>query len=128
VQVCARRCTGLAKQRRDGAYRASREGPRDIVSVPNWFTCCEILPELPSMRDAQVPVQRIARLREHCGSVSRAAGRVSVSCDQLKQGVLRVFGVTTEQLPSNVPNVATSQRVTACPAAGLPTVPAPRDV
>jgi class 3 adenylate cyclase len=30
------------------AYRASREGPRDIVFVPNWFTCCEVLPELPS--------------------------------------------------------------------------------
>jgi pimeloyl-ACP methyl ester carboxylesterase len=32
------------------AYRASREGPRDIVSVPNWFTCCEVLPELPSFQ------------------------------------------------------------------------------
>jgi class 3 adenylate cyclase len=32
------------------AYRASREGPRDIVSVPNWFTCCEVLPELPSLQ------------------------------------------------------------------------------
>jgi pimeloyl-ACP methyl ester carboxylesterase len=32
------------------AYRASREGPRDIVSVANWSTCCEILPELPSMQ------------------------------------------------------------------------------
>jgi class 3 adenylate cyclase/pimeloyl-ACP methyl ester carboxylesterase len=31
------------------AYRASREGPRDIVFVPNWFTCCELLPELPSL-------------------------------------------------------------------------------
>ena len=30
------------------AYRTSREGPRDIVGVPNWFTCCEVLPELPS--------------------------------------------------------------------------------
>jgi hypothetical protein len=29
------------------AYRASREGPRDIVFVPNWATCCEHLPELP---------------------------------------------------------------------------------
>ena len=32
------------------AYRASREGPRDIVVVPNWFTCCEVLPELPSLQ------------------------------------------------------------------------------
>src|SRR6201993_2913860 len=32
------------------AYRTSREGPRDIAFVPNWFTCCEILPELPSLQ------------------------------------------------------------------------------
>ncbi len=32
------------------AYRASREGPRDIVFVPNWLTCCEVLPELPSIQ------------------------------------------------------------------------------
>ena len=32
------------------AYRTTREGPRDIVFVPNWFTCCELLPELPSIQ------------------------------------------------------------------------------
>jgi class 3 adenylate cyclase/pimeloyl-ACP methyl ester carboxylesterase len=32
------------------AYRASREGARDIVVVPAWFTNCEVLPDLPSMR------------------------------------------------------------------------------
>jgi class 3 adenylate cyclase len=32
------------------AYRASREGPRDIVVVPNWFTNCEVLPEMPSLQ------------------------------------------------------------------------------
>jgi class 3 adenylate cyclase/pimeloyl-ACP methyl ester carboxylesterase len=32
------------------AYRASREGPRDIVCLPSWFTCCEVIPELPSMQ------------------------------------------------------------------------------
>jgi class 3 adenylate cyclase len=32
------------------AYRASAEGERDIVSVPNWFTCCEVIPELPSIQ------------------------------------------------------------------------------
>jgi class 3 adenylate cyclase len=31
------------------AYRASPPGERDIVFVANWFTCCEVLPELPSM-------------------------------------------------------------------------------
>lgn len=32
------------------AYRTTREGPRDIVWVPNWFTNCEVLPELPSIQ------------------------------------------------------------------------------
>lgn len=32
------------------AYRASPEGARDIVVLPNWFTCCEHLPELPSLQ------------------------------------------------------------------------------
>ncbi len=32
------------------AYRASRAGLRDIVAVANWCGCCEILPELPSVR------------------------------------------------------------------------------
>ncbi len=32
------------------AYRASGEGLRDIVCVPSWFACCEVLPELPSMQ------------------------------------------------------------------------------
>ena len=29
------------------AYRASPPGERDIVFVPNWFTCCEVIPEMP---------------------------------------------------------------------------------
>ena len=32
------------------AYRASREGPRDLVFVPTWFTNCEVVPELPSIQ------------------------------------------------------------------------------
>ena len=32
------------------AYRASAEGERDIVFVPNWFTNCEVFPELPSFQ------------------------------------------------------------------------------
>ena len=44
------------------AYRASAEGERDIVFVPNWFTCCEHLPELPSLRgwvDAMTSLGRL---------------------------------------------------------------------
>jgi class 3 adenylate cyclase/pimeloyl-ACP methyl ester carboxylesterase len=32
------------------AYRASADGPRDIVLVSTWFMNCEVVPELPSIR------------------------------------------------------------------------------
>ena len=32
------------------AYRASREGPRDLVFVSPWITNCEVFPELPSIQ------------------------------------------------------------------------------
>ena len=44
------------------AYRASPEGPRDIVFVPNWFTCCEILPDLPSLQGWVEAVTSLGRL------------------------------------------------------------------
>jgi pimeloyl-ACP methyl ester carboxylesterase len=44
------------------AYRASREGPRDIVFVPNWFTCCEHLPEMPSIQGWVEAMTSLGRL------------------------------------------------------------------
>src|ERR1700754_3031407 len=44
------------------AYRASHEGPRDIVFVPNWQTCCEILPELPSVQGYVEAMTSLGRL------------------------------------------------------------------
>jgi class 3 adenylate cyclase len=44
------------------AYRASPEGERDIVLIPNWFTCCETLPELPSVRAWVEAMTSIGRL------------------------------------------------------------------
>jgi class 3 adenylate cyclase/pimeloyl-ACP methyl ester carboxylesterase len=44
------------------AYRASAEGPRDIVFVANWFTCCEILPELPSTQGWVEAMTSLGRL------------------------------------------------------------------
>src|SRR6202051_5036718 len=44
------------------AYRASREGTRDIVFVANWFTCCEHLPELPSLQGWVAAMTLLGRL------------------------------------------------------------------
>jgi class 3 adenylate cyclase len=44
------------------AYRASREGPRDIVFVQNWFFCCELFPELPSLRGWVEAMTSLGRL------------------------------------------------------------------
>jgi class 3 adenylate cyclase/pimeloyl-ACP methyl ester carboxylesterase len=44
------------------AYRASAEGERDIVFVPNWFTCCEHLPELPSVQGWLEAMTSLGRL------------------------------------------------------------------
>ena len=44
------------------AYRASREGPRDIVYVGNWLTCCEIMPELPSLQGWVEAMTSLGRL------------------------------------------------------------------
>ena len=44
------------------AYRASREGPRDIVFVPNWFTNCELAPELPSLQRWNEAMTSLGRL------------------------------------------------------------------
>jgi class 3 adenylate cyclase/pimeloyl-ACP methyl ester carboxylesterase len=44
------------------AYRTSREGPRDIVAVPGWFTCCDLLPELPSLQGWVEAMTSLGRL------------------------------------------------------------------
>ncbi|MBX7432003.1 adenylate/guanylate cyclase domain-containing protein [Mycobacterium sp. Y57] len=44
------------------AYRTSREGPRDIVYVPNWFTNCEVVPELPSVQGWVEAMTSLGRL------------------------------------------------------------------
>ncbi len=44
------------------AYRASPEGARDIVVVANWFTCCEVVPELPSFQGWDEAMTSLGRL------------------------------------------------------------------
>jgi class 3 adenylate cyclase len=44
------------------AYRTSDEGLRDLVFIPNWFTCCEHLPELPSLQGWVEAMTSLGRL------------------------------------------------------------------
>jgi class 3 adenylate cyclase len=44
------------------AYRTSREGPRDIVYVSNWFQNCEVVPELPSIQGWVEAMMSLGRL------------------------------------------------------------------
>src|ERR1700728_5462410 len=44
------------------AYRASPPGARDIVFIPNWFTCCEVLPELQSLQGWVDAMSSLGRL------------------------------------------------------------------
>ena len=44
------------------AYRASHEGPRDIVVVPAWFSNCEDLPEHPPIRGWLEAMTSLGRL------------------------------------------------------------------
>ncbi|OBA90666.1 hydrolase [Mycobacteriaceae bacterium 1482268.1] len=44
------------------AYRASPPGERDIVFLPNWFTCCEVFPEVISMQSWNEAMTTLGRL------------------------------------------------------------------
>jgi len=44
------------------AYRTSREGPRDIVYVPYWFTNCEVFPELSPIQGWVEAMTSLGRL------------------------------------------------------------------
>jgi len=44
------------------AYRASPEGERDIVLVPNWCNCCETLSELPAIQGWVEAMTSLGRL------------------------------------------------------------------
>jgi class 3 adenylate cyclase len=44
------------------AYRASPQGERDIVFVPNWFTNCEVIPEMPSVHGWVEAMTSLGRL------------------------------------------------------------------
>jgi class 3 adenylate cyclase len=77
------------------AYRASREGPRDIVFVPNWFTCCEHLPELPSLQGWVEAMTSLGRLiffdQPGTGASDPVAGGALPTLEQWADGITAVL-------------------------------------
>ncbi len=54
--------TGTKGAPRRVAYRASPPGARDIVFVGNWFTCCDLFPELPPIQGWVEAMTSLGRL------------------------------------------------------------------
>ena len=82
------------------AYRTSREGPRDIVFVPNWFTCCEHLPELPSIQGWVEAMTSIGRLifldQPGTGASDPVTPGALPTLEQWADSITAVFGRSRE--------------------------------
>src|SRR5262249_38748739 len=72
------------------AYRASREGPRDMVFVPNWLTCCEVLPEIPSMQGWVEAMTSLGRLIFFDQPGTGASDRVLPTLEQWADSIIAV--------------------------------------
>ena len=100
----AERCHRLDPPMKGRQFRkdfAARVPVRDVHDVARTFACRAI-------GDTQVPVQRVARLREHCGSLSRRAARCGERVIAHIVGVVRGLVITSR--PMSWPTQRTSTR------------------
>jgi class 3 adenylate cyclase len=96
------------------AYRASREGARDIVFVPNWFFCCEALPELPSLQgwvEAMTSLGRLIFLDQPGTGVS----------DPVTPGALPTLEQWADSITAVLDDLGSSEAVLLASAGALPT-------
>jgi pimeloyl-ACP methyl ester carboxylesterase len=96
------------------AYRASREGLRDIVFVPNWFTCCELLPELPSLQGWVEAMTSLGRLIFFDQPGTGASDSVSA-------GALPTLEQWADSVTAVLDDLGSSEAVLVTPAGALPT-------
>jgi class 3 adenylate cyclase len=96
------------------AYRASREGPRDIVFVPNWFTCCELLPELPSVRGFVEAMTSLGRLIFFDQPGTGAS-------DSVTAGALPTLEQWADSITAVLDDLGSREAVLVIPAGALPT-------
>jgi pimeloyl-ACP methyl ester carboxylesterase len=96
------------------AYRASREGPRDIVFVPNWFTCCDALPELPSIQgwvEAMTSLGRMIFFDQPGTGVS----------DPVTPGALPTLEQWADSITAVLDDLESREAVLLAPVGALPT-------
>jgi class 3 adenylate cyclase/pimeloyl-ACP methyl ester carboxylesterase len=96
------------------AYRASPEGPRDIVFVPNWFTCCEVLPDLPSLQGWVGAMTSLGRLIFFDQPGTGAS-------DPVAPGALPTLEQWSDSITAVLDDLGSSEAVLLAGAGALPT-------
>ena len=96
------------------AYRASAEGERDIVFVPNWFTCCEHLPELPSLQGWIEAMTSLGRLIFFDQPGTGAS-------DLVTPGALPTLEQWADSLTAVLDDLGSSEAALLAPVGALPT-------
>ena len=98
------------------AYRASPPGARDIVFVPNWFFCCEVLPELPSIQgwvEAMTSLGRLIFFDQATSALDNESERAVLDSPHEMQDV-RIPGDSVAQAEIG-PHLETCHRRARCP-------------
>ena len=109
------------------AYRASREGPRDIVYIPNWFTNCEVGPELPSIQGwiEAMTSARSAHLLRPTGHGSLRSGHAGRAANLGTMGRQHHRGVRPSWEPRSGPSREHRRVGDGCAVRVNTSVPAP---
>ena len=96
------------------AYRASREGERDIVFVPNWFTCCEVFPELP-------PLQGWVEAMTSLGRMIFFDQPGTGASDPVTSGALPTLEQWADSITAVLDDLGSREAVLLVPTGALPT-------
>jgi pimeloyl-ACP methyl ester carboxylesterase len=95
-------------------YRTSPEGERDIVFVPNWFTNCETIPELPS-------VQRWIEAMASLGRLILFDQPGTGASDPVTLGALPTLEQWADSITAVLDDLGSSQAVLLASVGSLPT-------
>jgi class 3 adenylate cyclase len=96
------------------AYRTSREGPRDIVFVQNWFTNCECFPELP-------PQQRWVEAMTSLGRLIFFDQPGTGASDPVTPGALPTLEQWTDSITAVLDDLGSRETVLLAVDGALPT-------